>query len=409
MRKHLQPHNLFFVACLLGLLTVQFARGLTGVSIGLFLIAGIWSLIVYPEKRKTILRSPIFWACVAWFSMVLLDVFKGVELEAWMDELMLKSAIVILPFSIIIHSDLSHRKTKIIIGSFVLSIALSASISSVNYLINMDEVNALLLQSKHVPIIAKIHHIYFGLFLGISTILGFWMFRESEDKSKERILWLIVLVVQFVAMNLLSSRTGLISFYAGIYLMAILYLIRMDRMKHRILTIGALIALPFISLLISPSLRHKVMNTKEDLIAVDVGGDDINYKSLAMRIEAWKMSMKLIQKAPLFGIGASNVEKELALTYEKNNTVLYEENRVGPHNQIIESTVAHGIVGGLLVMIMFIIPFVFYKQELSIYFIGIWAVLGTASLVESIFERQMGVLLFGIFYVWSLYNWSTKK
>lgn len=409
MKKHANPHNLFFLACLVALLSFQFARGLTSISIALFFIAGVWTSIVDAEKRRMVFRSSIFIVCAAWFALLFVEGFMNVKYGALGKELMLKSGMVILPFSVIQHVDLSKRKTKWIMGSFVLSMAVSALISSVNYLLNMEEVNTLLLQSKHVPLVAKVHHIYFGLFLAVSIVVNYWLLKHSDKASKERKLWLIVLVLQFLSIHLLSSRTGLISFYAGVYLMSMLYLFRMEQLKHKLVMILALLALPFMAAILSPSLRHKVLNTKEDLEAVEKGGDDINYKSFAMRLEAWKMCIDLIGQHPFIGVGASNLEKEMAETYIKNKTVLYEENRVGPHSQVLESTVAHGILGGLLILLMLLVPFVFYRQQMSIYFIGIWAILGTAFLVESVLERQMGILLFGVFYVWSLYEWKSEK
>lgn len=406
MKRLLSSNNLFLLASALCLLTFQFARALTSVSIGLLLISAIWAAIESPEKRKSTFRNPLFLLCALFFFLLLLDGLKQVDHQAWSDELVRKSGIFIIPFAVLMHSDTKPRSIRMVMAGFAITMAASAGASSINYFLHMDEINPLLLQSKHVPLIADVHHIYFGLFLAVSTIVTFWLHKTAEQSWKK--WWLIVLIIEFVSLHILSSRTGLISFYAGVYLMALIYIIRSRNVRLRLGILAGLILLPVLAVLLSPSLRHKISNTREDLESIETGGDDINFKSFAMRMEAWKMSIELIKEKPLQGVGATNLEAEMAGMYEEQNTQLYEENRVGPHNQILESTIAHGIIGGLVVLAIFLVPFG-HRDKFGIEFAGIWAVLGTAMLVESVFERQLGIVLFGFFYFLSFLRFYSKK
>mgnify|MGYP000518615642 CR=1 FL=1 len=406
MKRQLHSNTLFLFASALCLLTFQFARALTSISIGLLLVSGVWALIESPQKRRELIRNPLFVLSFLFYFLLVLDVVKPIDHQLWADELLHKAGIIIIPFAVLTHLDADKSWMRKIIGAFVVSMALSAGLSSGNYLLNMDEINPLLLQSKHVPIIADVHHIYFGLFLAVSTILTFWLFTSSLGKDRQ--WWMLVLLIQFLSMHLLSSRTGLIAFYAAVYLMALIYLVRLKKVRYRLYILTGLILLPLMAVFLSPSLRHKISNTREDIEAAEQGGDDINFKSFAMRMEAWKMCVHIIKAHPFTGVGASELEKEMAAMYTQQNTVLIEENRVGPHNQILESTVAHGFLGGLTVMALFLVPFG-YREKLNIIFIGIWAVLGTSVLVESLFERQLGLILFGFFYFLSFYGFTKPK
>jgi len=406
MSKFFNSKSLFLFASALCLLTFQFARVLTSISVGLLLISGIWALLESPSKLKTLKSNPLFLIMVLLFVLPVLDILKGPEIGPWSDELARKIGVIAIPLAVITHIEVNPKIMRTILAAFVITMAGSAGISSVKYLMDMDAINTALLQSKHVPLIADVHHIYFGLFLAISMVVTFWLFR-TERASQKR-WWMLLLIVQFVSMQLLSSRTGLIAFYAGVFVMAFVYFVQIKKLQVRIGIAVGLLLLPLVAVVISPSLRHKISNTQEDIAAADTGGENINFKSFAMRMEAWKMCLELIKEHPLVGVGASNLEKELANKYEESNSVLIEENRVGPHNQFLESTVAHGFVGGLSVLALFLIP-LGYAKRLNIFFIGTWAILGTAMMVESLFERQLGIILFGFFFFWSFSLLGKKK
>jgi len=188
-----------------------------------------------------------------------------------------------------------------------------------------------------------------------------------------------------------SSRTGLVAFYIS----AIVYMAfeAYQRKRWKLLIGGLLVIglMPVIGMQVSTSLRNKVLNSLEDLEAVR-SGENINFKSLAMRVEAWKTTVNVIKAQPVRGVGAVNLENELQRQYVRDETVLYRENRVGPHNQFLEVSAAHGLVLGVI-LLLFMIYWIKDTQGDS-WKLALVVLILVTLLLESLVERQQGLILF---------------
>ena len=110
-----------------------------------------------------------------------------------------------------------------------------------------------------------------------------------------------------------------------------------------------------------------------------------------------KACFNIIESSPLIGIGAGDRMDEM----EKQYTVLEIGDRYThypPHNQYLDTLMTVGVPGLVLLLLLLVLPLVEAfrtKNELSFFFIIIVAL---CALSESILERQMGLLFFGLFY-----------
>ena len=118
-------------------------------------------------------------------------------------------------------------------------------------------------------------------------------------------------------------------------------------------------------------------------------GDEINHKSMAMRIEAYKMSVAVLIENPL-GVGAAAQDQILQEMYEKKNTLLYKENRVGPHNQLLEFGVKYGWIG-IIGIFVFYLGWLRLLPNTSAFFWGVVVVFLVSMQFESLFERQASI------------------
>lgn len=366
----------------------------------------IWAVILYQKQSKlfwTTLSSKVKWLLIllaTWIVFLFLDGFKVGFTVEWGNEIVLKLPLIIIPIYVLLlpKQSCGFANTWLI---FTMLTTLVALVSTVHYWMNFEEINALLLQSKHVPIFGNMHHIYFGIILALCI----WLCVHFYNKNIHKKVWLTCGVLLLVFMHILASRTGIIAFYAAtlVYLLAISW----QAKKYKWLVIGLLgmILLPVIGYQVSGSLRNKVANSMEDFNAVQ-SGKDINYKSLAMRIEAWKTSGRVIAKHPVLGVGASEVNNSLQKQYHVDQTVLYPENRVGPHNQFIEITLAHGIIGGLVLLTIVVL---WIRETLHIpTILACTTVIIMSFMLESFLERQQGILVFCLF-LFSFIQLPSKK
>lgn len=325
---------------------------------------------------------------VIWFVFVCLEMalpFR-ISFRHYPEEVMLKLPLLIVPiYASLLPKDTCTREKSWLV--FAVMTTIVAVISTINYGINYEEINQLLLQSKHVPVFGNMHHIYFGIYMS----LAIWISVSFYSKGTYKKVWLVIALSLFVMMHILASRTGLVAFYASIVGYLIFYTWQQKKFKTLLIGLAVLIAVPFFGYQFSTSLRNKVANSIEDFQAIS-SGEDINYKSLAMRMEAWKTGWHIVQDYWATGVGASQVEKYMNRQYDVDGSVLYKENRVGPHNQFLEITISHGILGFVLLMFLVIVWLKrIYKSPVSL---AIAIVFLISFLLESFLERQQGILIF---------------
>jgi O-antigen ligase len=372
-----------------------YVRSLVSISIGLMGLVALWLTIKNGFLFKDLIsgQKQIFIALLALFTLVILQVFKMGVSYFWLNELLTKLPLIIIPWYILtIGLSMRHdEKYLLLLFSVVI---LTAILSVGNYAMNYTEINLLLLQSKHVPVAGGSHHIYFGIFM----TLCFWLGVYYVYFGQYRKVWLLGAVMLLFCMHVLVSRTGLLAFYLSAICFAgwLIWRYRKDR-RVLWLTIVTLL-LPILAFQFSGSLQNKVTNSLEDLKAVR-SGEDINYKSLAMRMEAWKTTFDIIKQHPVLGTGSKNFEEEMQEQYSLNRTPLLLENRIGPHNQFLESGAKYGIVSILLLLIIFIVSVMNWRGNSFLMLVTI--VFLFVIQFESLLERQLGMVAFTLFYMLS--------
>ncbi len=368
-------------------------RALLSISIGLMAIASIY-LIVKGESHFNQAHNGQKWTMgllTILFLLVILQVFQLGPTTFWLNQLMMKLPIVIIPLYLLT-TGITIPKSEEAFTVLFAVVVLTAIVSVVNYWMNFAHYNALLLESKHIPIIGGSHHIYFGIFM----TLCFWLGVYYSYFGRFRVFWLVGCVVLTLCMHILVSRTGLLAFYlSGFAFFA--WFIWHFRMEKRVLWLAVLaLSLPIIAFQVSGSLRNKIANSYEDFEAVR-SGEDINYKSLAMRVEAWKTTTDVIRKNTWLGVGSEAFEHEMQNQYEVNESPLYPENRIGPHNQFLESGAKYGIIAILVLLALFIVSIKHWHGNPFLMLITV--VFLFVFLIESLLERQLGMIAFTLFFM----------
>ena len=380
----------FYYVLLLGFISLWISPFLVSLTTGLsliYVIANYNYFLIYKNLKIT-------YIAIAVFLLSLGDILvNGYTTITFSKSLLLLGFVFILASSFMLFL---HKKNSLINFTLIISsvVSLVNIFAITNYLLRKDFYDAMLLQSKSIPI-PNMHHIHFGIINAciIALLLGLLISKSFKDKIQFNIAICLLLISVF-SFHILSSRTGLLSFYVGILVSMVWYTIQKKSFKAMFLGILVIILSLSMSYYFSDSFRNKIQNSIEDYNSWGKG-DEINFKSMAMRMEASRMCIQIIGEYPL-GVGAEAQEQVLQATYVKENTPLDMENRVGPHNQFLDFGVKYGWIGMILLFLFFIylIPII---RESSFPMIAIVGIIFTSLFFESLLERQTSIFIFSLF------------
>ena len=117
-----------------------------------------------------------------------------------------------------------------------------------------------------------------------------------------------------------------------------------------------------------------------------------------MGARAWtnKAAWQVIQDNPIIGVGIGDRVDQMGVKYENMGKFKIRDRQLNPHNQFLDIQMTVGTVGTLLYLSILLIPICMarYRNWMSVSLVLIVAV---SSLLESILERQMGIVFFSFF------------
>lgn len=353
---------------------------------------------------KKIITPPTLLFVLLWLWLLASGLYSE-DTKTWWSISSRKMTLLLLPIGMGIYNRMTRKQLWGVLFFFHAVITFFSVASSINYILHYKEINYCLLASKSVPVWPNtdcnmpegigITHIYFGVLMSFAIITAvYYLLKEKEVIffRWERKLMAGLVGLNFILIHLLSARTGLVALYGGLGLLALNAVWKYRKKTWVWLLLAALPLAPIAAYWLVPSFQNKMTNTVRDLEIRKQGGD-INHRSFLMRLEAWNTGLDIIKEHPLTGVGAGDLDAEMAARYDKNNSPLWKENRVMPHNQFIENAVQMGLGYVVLLLITIFWPLLNYKRTNPLQ----WALAFMfffAMCFESTLERQIGVTLF---------------
>ena len=179
-----------------------------------------------------------------------------------------------------------------------------------------------------------------------------------------------------------------------IHLSAIIYRIIVNReyLKGG-LTMGFFVVLGITVFNFSSTIQNRF----NEMITVVASGDTASGSTTAARVEIWNISSELIAEKPFLGHGTSNEQEVLVSAYEQEGFNNFVEKKLNAHNQFLQTGIAVGFLGMLVLILMLLIPLYFsYKHNYYLYASFI-LLIGFNFMTEAMLERQAGVVFYALF------------
>ena len=314
-------------------------------------------------------------------------------------DLEIKSSFVVLPliYSLSPRFDESKMRTLFISfvgGCFVAVMICFGTIANNYFFIHPGA--EYFTHGKHFSIL--LHLGYFAMYLNLSIILILYMlFHGSWKFSTAFRIFLISCILLFVvAIFFTVAKNGILTLGLLALVLSVLYAIKY---KKWIIGIGSLLFMFGVFALLIYKVPGNIERFENALNAftLQLPSSD-THESSEVRLLAWRSALAVFKANPLIGVGTGDVDEELLEYYNSKGYTHLEDIHLNPHNQYLQSAVALGILGLLILPVIFIIAFLGSIKERNLAKVFFVIIIALAAVTESILEVQAGVIFFALFY-----------
>jgi O-antigen ligase len=368
------------------LAAIHVSPSIASIASILLIVNSVWFFFETKKSKQLLIIQALFLS--VFLVCIALSISHGCQLNELMAKILVRLPLVFLP-SLVSYVQLNKLSFSKYWLFFSLPIFWLSVASVFNYIDHFAFLSQMILESKPIPIYSGVYHIEFSVITAmVLLVLLSWKIEGKISKIfGSHFFFYFVFGGLFIALHVLSARTGLLGFWSGIC--AIIFQ-RGKKISFKYILMG-LVALS--SMFFIPSIKNRLMNTYEDLNAV-TQNKDLNHKSFGQRWEAWKAIIHAGQETTWFGVGQCNIERKMQQSFDELKSNLDAENRISPHNQYLQWFIEIGIVGMLMWITCFSVFFIWMRRN------GVseqlWSVVIALILsinFESLMERQSGVMI----------------
>ena len=258
----------------------------------------------------------------------------------------------------------------------------------------------------HLSLHIGLNAIYFSMYTVFSImILLYHIFFEKWSRGT-KVSMMVVTFFLVLFSVLLASKMFLFLLILIFLSLCIFLLLRTRKLKPGlIILVVLLIAIPVL-LFQFPYVKSRIAETE---LMTYTGAKD-KYNGLAVRSLLWKSTWKLIQEAPVLGMGQFATQDALRLQYQKAGFEEGVKEDFNSHNQYLYTWANYGIVGLCLILFyMCLVVRLAYRQK-NILMLIFGLVFMVANLTECMLEVQKGIVFYMLFSSLFLYqNYSKAK
>lgn len=241
------------------------------------------------------------------------------------------------------------------------------------------------------------HPSYLGLYInmGVLMILNMIAKHRNEIGRKTVILYIFLLLWFTLFIILLQSKAAFISLGLLIGLFLIWIVFYQKRVKTALIYSSIFVLFIIAIAFIIPNSFHRFGAVKS---AVEDPDKDISEReSNAARLTLWKISLETMKESPILGVGTGDVREKFNKQLEKRGFLHDGDISLNPHSQYFQTGIALGLIGLLILISLVLFPIYLGWKRNSLLYLGFGLMMAFNILVESMLERQAGVMFFSFF------------
>ena len=293
--------------------------------------------------------------------------------------------------------QVTKRMLRAMLWLFVLSMTLLFCYLLVNAII-------VICQSSTHSLIAGLrvfpdymHHGYSSLYL-VSGLTFLYTELIQKEKLGGKMLTLLLFCACCMVLFLffVNSRAGILCLIMLALVCGLHICLVQRKLRQGVTAIVAMLALAAVVHFALPEQFRRLSKTTTEIAEGETS--DARFRIME---SAWEV----VKEHPLLGVGAGDRMESLVPYYGTLDDVYC------PHNQFLDAWLATGVFGMLILWAMLLLPMLVAWRKRQFFPLMVNLILIVNLLVESMFERQMGVVFAAVIYVYYvlLFQQDTQK
>jgi O-antigen ligase len=245
-----------------------------------------------------------------------------------------------------------------------------------------------------------VHPTYYSMYIDTAFVFMYYAITEKGKglRIKEKLFIYISAAFLLIILILLQSKMGLIITTLLVPSLLLKYFLSRHSIFKAIATVVAVLGLLVIG--ISKVTRFNALGSVLSGQKVDVQSVESNQA----RVLVWQASWKVIENSPIIGSGTGNAKYVLMDEYQKEGMTGAYREMLNSHNQYLQTMVAVGIPGLLILLGNLFIPmFTAIKRKRFVYLMFL-IILCLNFLTESMLDQQAGTMFYGLFNSLLMFN-----
>lgn len=318
--------------------------------------------------------------------------------------LRIKIPLLLFPLAFIALPALTRKQLSGIFVFFMLVISILSVYVLGNYLLNYEEIHALLKQGHPMP--TPYNHIRFSLLVVVAILGGIWLWqtRYHWKYPWERVLYKSLTIFLFVFIHILSVKTGLLALYFMCLVLLAYFLVNTRSRLRSAVIFLFVIAFPVVAYFAFPSLQKKVQYTVFDLKMYQKG-EGGEYAD-AGRLASMEAGVKIAEAHWLTGTGPGNLKFVMHQVMERNFPEY--KTTLMPHSQYITVLAGAGISGFIIFLTGLYFPIFYHRNYRHWPLLAFLCILITIFFIEATLENAAGVG-FSIFFLLAFLSVFSKE
>jgi len=321
--------------------------------------------------------------------------------EGWFD-LEVKLSLFIFPIMLVSEGEMPFDKQKKFILLFLTGLICNGCVCIGYALWRLWEQHIYIFQYKLFSLF--MHPSYYSMYIDMALVMMFYLFTCKEELNELENIFLCVAIffLEFMLV-LLQSKTGLIVSSLVLIVLLAKYTLKTRKWMNTFALVIGLYGVYYVTnRYVITSNNSRIASAEDNL---SKGKPDANTtESSQVRILVWQSAWKVIKQNPVIGVGTGNVSNVLLGEYAKDGVEGALREKLNAHDQYIQTTLALGAIGLLLLLTNLLVPLYKSVKEHRFVYTMFILILMVNFLTESMFQTQGGTMYYGLFNSLFMFN-----